>query len=398
MSISILVFHLLFITTCVYGQLVISTSGQSGELCGQYHHCLSNSTCVRSPGKYVCVCQEPLRGNAKLGCVSEKSATVFIQSDPHMKNLYHQFVSVSTPCRYRVMEFFYDHRYVIRVYVDNFLYKGGEFYANSITVRAAVSSVPFTTTPDETMLTWSAVHIIGDTTSIGTYQFMEWRGTETTGLVTPSEQTRFMADGSEIYTEYDEVDNLAMIKIATVGFSMWFRPIDRFALEEGLPCMAQVPGVVISVETDKLAKLQFNETDLSSTPTGPDLKASARDLDMDLDMYAILLTLRNTQTDYSDSTECILANNNFKDVCRRTDKQVKTINVCGHLYTDRKFLSCVQSRNHTFMARIFSDCVQTLCDYRSPVMCEVLKSHIIEFGCVVPKVLEDYDCNSLVQP
>ncbi|RUS72382.1 hypothetical protein EGW08_019862, partial [Elysia chlorotica] len=220
--ISLLVFVLGISIGVVCSQIVI-TSGESGELCGTYHRCLSNSTCLRAKGNFLCACPEPLTGNAKLGCVSKESATVYIQNDPHMKNLFRQFLTVSTPCRYRVMEFYSDNLYVVRVYVEHLMYKGGNFYANQISVQMAKSSEYFTSEPDASKLTWSSVSIIGDTVSQGHYEFREWRSV----LALP--------DGIEMYTEYDETNNLAIIKAPGVGLKVWLRPLDRHALQEDSP-------------------------------------------------------------------------------------------------------------------------------------------------------------------
>ncbi|GFS08867.1 hypothetical protein ElyMa_006606500 [Elysia marginata] len=378
----------------VSGQLVTNTSGDSGELCGKYHHCLTNSTCLRTKGDYSCVCPAPMKGNAKLGCVLDDSATVFVQADPHLKNLYNQFVSVSTPCRYRVMEFFTTETHLARIYLDNYLYHGGVYYTNIIEARIAVLDESST---GEDNRKWLSVLIEGDTTSEGHYQFKEWRKTNSSDWMTPSEQTQFMADGSEVITEYDHVNNLAIIEVAAIGLRMWFRPVDKFALERNPECVPQVPGVVMTVDKGKSASTQFSAVDLSSTPGGPDLRQFATGLGMSINMYAIFLTLYSSPLDEIDShcPACDKANIEFKRLCSATDMS-KSINVCGHLYHNQTFLACIakQNLNETFLPHIFNDCLYATCG-NSKTDCQALKAHIKRVGCKEPEPLQQLDCGVL---
>ncbi|RUS70116.1 hypothetical protein EGW08_022117 [Elysia chlorotica] len=160
--------------------------------------------------------------------------------------------------------------------------------------------------------------------------------------------------------------------------------------------MTQVPGVVITVDGDFLGRTQFSTADLSSTPSGPDLKAIAAALHMDLDLYALWLTIINTEDSAAGSESCKDVNRNFKQVCTTDDSQAQAIKVCGQIYTDQKLRECLDYQGLTaeFMNHIFKDCMRAICE-KDRVWCKVTKSHIMERHCKVPRSLAQFDCDSL---
>ncbi|GFN85413.1 hypothetical protein PoB_001191900 [Plakobranchus ocellatus] len=395
--------HLMFVLATglaiVNGQLVTNTSGEAGELCGLHHRCLSISYCNKSIGNYECLCPDDLVGNGKLGCVRNVSNTVFIQSDPHVKNLYHEFLTVGTPCRYRVMEYIYNDRFWAKVYADNFLYHGGKYFVNRIEMKAGVSKEPLSEIPDSSKLTWLSVLIEGNTTSEGHYQFKEWRKNESISWTTPNENTRFLQDGSEIVTHYDDVNNMAIILAYDVGLKISFRPADIFALESSKR-MPLVPGAVITVDDGELAKTQFSETDISSTPDGPSVKRLAVELNVTLNIFAIFLTLNNYRVNEatSDNQECDAVVRDFGNMCTYIQDEFDAVKRCGHLYLDQELLVCVQSKylSEEFLPLAFKLCIQATCGKNSP-SCHKLKKHITDVGCDLPKPIEELNCGTDVQ-
>ncbi|CAL1537268.1 unnamed protein product, partial [Lymnaea stagnalis] len=165
-----------------------------------------------------CLCPHPLIGNGKLGCVAEDVGAIFVQADPHLKNLYDEFLPIETPCRHRILQYTTPSSDRVEVYADNALYKGGKYYINRAEVR-------FFGTGFRLRKLYILIEAYAQG---GVYKFKEWRRTETDVVwQKPTSEIAVLGE-YQFNVTYNKVDNFAEVNaVDGFGFSMRFRPAEK---------------------------------------------------------------------------------------------------------------------------------------------------------------------------
>ncbi|CAG5127323.1 unnamed protein product, partial [Candidula unifasciata] len=355
----------------------------SGQPCGRaHHHCLSTARCYRR--KAVCHCDAPLYGNGQIGCFRHGDAVALLQLDPNLRTFNNDYLSIATPCRYKVVHYSMGTsngtRASAEVYAKNGLTPKGEYYVKNVLVVISVMT--------HSKVGKHSVLLEGNATD-GNYTFvtteMEDSMTETS-LKQHLDFTPFF-----ISVTVDEVDNFITARAEGVGLTVRFRPAAI-----GQDDQKMRPGVTMVVDKEVLHAVKFLNGTLSSSPHGVRASEQAKQLGLDVQMYTSSLAILSTPALIMDDPTCQDATVVYKNICTAADR-VRLLPTCTSLYSDKDFVSCIRAKwmenrevaGHTLLFRY---CLQAFCLGLVNV-CEVMVERIRGAQCPLPAALQNFQCS-----
>ncbi|GFN97334.1 hypothetical protein PoB_002384000 [Plakobranchus ocellatus] len=387
--------------TAAQQELIFRANGTGGVACGNHHHCVTNATCDHKHN--MCHCPHWLEGNAKIHCLPPADPKLWIQNDPHIKNFHHEFASLLTPCRYKVLTigFLTDTgvRAGIELLGNNRLFKGGEYYLTNLTFSM------FVNTRDDFMM--QSMEFTGDVSEDGkdyilvakSLRMSTRSGGEGTSV---SEESSLW--GYTIDVEMDTHNNFLTVVIVELGVKLLFRPPST-SVHVNNKELPLVPGAVFTVDEDHWKSVDFGDSqyNVAAWPDGPSLEEMATEHNMSKPLYVQYLMLNHSMPLIPVEPRgsiCEDISKNFHRSCTKDETRVEMVDICSSIYVEKDFLTCLSDKEsmdeyEEVQKDFFRQCQISLCQ-GNVTACEEMRKNMPELTkCPLPLKIQELDCSTV---